>query len=148
MNVGWFLKHEEINGGEVCPTYLHRWTLLKIRGWVLYLHKFVGDDWSRDFHDHPSRFWSIGLWGRYVEETPSLVDGPRYPAKTLYRAPWVRSFPAEHRHRIVLTGKRRPCWTLAIHGPQKRKWGFWQGSRFIPWRLYVDEEAASNRTCE
>ena len=66
------LDHEEINGGERCPTYMHRYRLLRIGKRVaVYLHKFVADDWSRDMHDHPKRFVSIGLWGSYVEETPT-----------------------------------------------------------------------------
>ena len=62
--------YEEINGNGRCP-YLHRWCLLVLpRGVRLYLHKFIGSDWSRDLHDHPKRFISIGLWGSYIEETP------------------------------------------------------------------------------
>lgn len=71
----WLTKHfgkpEEIDGGGRCPTYLYRWTLMKLPfGYKVYLHHFVGDDWSLDFHDHPKRFWSIGLWGWYEERTP------------------------------------------------------------------------------
>ena len=84
---------EEINGADDCPTYLYRWRLLKI-GWIgIYLQHFIGDDWSLDLHDHPRRFISFGLWGRYLEETP---HGSRW-----YVAPWIRTFPAKHIHRII-----------------------------------------------
>ena len=46
-------KLEEINGHGRCSTYLYRWTLLAFRRLSVYLHHFVGDDWSRDMHDHP-----------------------------------------------------------------------------------------------
>src|SRR5579872_58435 len=88
---------EEINGGDRCPTYLYRWNLLSRRGkFSVYLHHFVGDDWSYDLHDHPKRFISIGLWGWYIEERPS----GGHTIKRVYRAPWFRSFPAQYIHRI------------------------------------------------
>src|SRR6202034_4752169 len=106
---------EEINGGNRCPTYLFRWTLAKWRGRGIYLHHFVGDDWSRDLHDHPKRFISIGLWGWYIEETP--YRGSTEWAKlgnvlTTYHAPWIRTFAATHIHRLSVPTKN--CWTLVI----------------------------------
>ena len=92
-----FGKPEEINGAGRCPTYLYRWTIAKWRGRGIYLHHFVADDWSIDLHDHPKRFISIGLWGRYVE----LIPDPLFATKTrTFQAPWIRSFPARHIHRI------------------------------------------------
>jgi len=133
-------KLEEINGNHSCPTYLYRWTLARI-GWLgVYLHHFVGDDWSRDMHDHPKRFVSIGLWGNYIEETPGKPD-------RRYRAPWIRSFPADHIHRIRLDG-RRSCWTLVFVLKPVRAWGFWRAGRFVPWRQYVhSEDAIKYRSC-
>lgn len=124
-----FGKAEEINGRERCPTYLYRWTLFQWRGhFSVYLHHFVGDDWSLDLHDHPKRFISIGLRGWYLEETPSGV-------KT-YKAPWIRTFAATHIHRLSVPSKN--CWTLVIVLKPVREWGFWHLGRFIPWRSYVD----------
>lgn len=128
---------EEINGGHRCPTYMFRWTILATRGGKLYLHKFVGDDWSLDLHDHPKRFVSIGVWGRY-EET---VFGPsidNWPEETrTWRAPWIRTFPATHRHRIHGPTPIKPCWTLVWVGRPERNWGFWHEGRFMPWLDYV-----------
>ena len=148
-----YFKHEEINGAGRCPTYLHRWTLFQPRrpkalwrGFGIYLHKFVGDDWSRDLHDHPKRFISIGLKGAYVER---YVDGTmtvqhslgpitkQRECERIYRAPWVRTFPASHIHRLRLLQDNRPCWTLVIVLRSVREWGFWNMGRFIPWREYV-----------
>lgn len=137
-----FGKAEEINGGERCPTYLFRWTVIKGRDWAVYLHHFVGDDWSRDLHDHPKRFISIGLWGSYVEWTASQRDmfrvsegepEPGFVRK--WRAPWIRSFPAEHIHRLETPSGS--CWTLVIVLKRQREWGFWHKGRFIHWRSYV-----------
>jgi hypothetical protein len=129
---------EEINGRFRCPTYLYRWTLFSWRGHCsLYLHHFVGDDWSRDLHDHPKRFISIGLWGWYLEEIPVMLTPETGGTKiTKYRAPWIRTFPASHVHRLSVPSKN--CWTLVAVLKPTREWGFWHLGRFIPWRDYVD----------
>lgn len=137
----WFdrvFKLEEINGGERCPTYLWRWTLLETRWFKAYLHHFVNDDWSLDLHDHPKRFISIGLWGWYIEETPyegGLEWASLGPKRRTYRAPWLRSFPATHIHRLSVPSKN--CWTLVIVLKSVREWGFWHEGVFIHWRDYV-----------
>lgn len=121
---------EEINGHQRCPTYLYRWVIFTTRWFKVYVHHFVGNDWSRDLHDHPKRFISIGLWGRYFEQTPT--------SNRWYRAPWIRTFPAVHIHRIIQPHR---CWTLVIVLKTVHEWGFWHHSdgrsRFIPWRDYV-----------
>lgn len=132
---------EEINGAGRCPTYLYRWTLLRLGKWfAVYLHKFVGDDWSTDLHDHPKRFISIGLRGQYVETTPS---GSGWNEHEIFRAPWLRTFPATHRHRLSLIGGR-PCWTLCIVLRPVREWGFWADGAFIPWRTYIRSKRADD----
>lgn len=118
---------EEINGNHRCATYMYRWAIAKTRWGNVYLHKFVGDDWSLDLHDHPKRFVSIGLRGSYLETTP---DGPRK-----YTAPWFRTFPASYKHRI--TTPWGTCWTLVIVLKTEREWGFWHEGKFIPWLDYV-----------
>lgn len=135
-------SEEEINGNGVCPTYLYRWTLLRVGSlFAIYLHKFVGNDWSLDCHDHPKRFVSIGLRGGYIEFTPNAK--PR-----VWNAPWVRTFPAEHIHRLVGPTPEKPCWTLVIVGRAVRPWGFWHFGQFVPWRKYVNSpDAAKNRSC-
>lgn len=142
---------EEMDGNGRCATYLVRWTLLKIgRHRGVYLHHFVGDDWSLDLHDHPKRFISIGLWGEYLEHTPIVAHSRAFGTVTTsrrYRAPWVRTFRAEHTHRITLINGR-PCWTLVIVLKTVRPWGFWNGGLWIPWRHYVgSDEATKRKSC-
>lgn len=123
-----FGEAEEINGGHRCPTYMFRWTVARIGGSKAYLHKFVGDDWSLDLHDHPKRFVSIGIWGSYLETAHGRPE-------RRWCAPWFRSFPAEHRHRITTPWGN--CWTLVIVGAPERDWGFWHDGNFMPWLDYV-----------
>ncbi len=126
-------RTEEISGAGRCPTYLYRWALAKLFGCGVYLHHFVGDDWSRDLHDHPKRFLSIGLAGGYIEETPKGVRE--------FKAPWIRTFPASHIHRVSL-GKNLDCWTLVFVFRASRPWGFINAGRWIHWREYVMGQAS------
>jgi hypothetical protein len=135
-----FGRPEEMNGGGRCPTTLYRWHLLSTRWFKAYLHKFVHDEWSLDLHDHPKRFISIGLWGKYVEWTP----GGRGQKPTVHRAPWIRSFPAEHQHRITVP--YGPCWTIAITLKTVREWGWWHKGRFIDWKTYVRSKEGDERS--
>lgn len=133
---------EEINGDR-CPTYLYRWTLARAFGCALYLHKFVGNDWTLDLHDRPKRFISIGLRGGYQEET--VLDLLPIRCVEDFRAPWIRSFPARHTHRLSLLGDR-PCWTLVITLRTVRKWGFWlRSGHWVGWREYLKLPDADER---
>ncbi len=149
---------EEINGRHRCPTYLYRWFLLRTRWFKVYLHHFVADDWSLDLHDHPKRFISIGLRGSYVEVTPdSKIVGLGETCK-IFRAPWIRTFPAEHVHRLKMVRSGgsngsletiHDCWTLVIVLRGTREWGFWHGPNFIHWRKYVDGDIADKmKACQ
>lgn len=175
-------KLEEINGANRCPTYLYRWTLFQPRwpkrlwrGFGVYIHKFVGDDWSRDLHDHPKRFISIGLKGRYIEETlalghhykqgmeprdrcmaedltPGLVCGrpwKHHQQFRTYTAPWARTFPATHRHRLMLMPKET-CWTLVVVLWAVRDWGFWPRGTWVHFKDYVkpgNKDADDAKAC-
>jgi len=143
---------EEMDGDGECEIYLRRWTLFSFSLTKkspsllsVYLHHFVGDDWARDLHDHPKRFWSFGLWGRYIEETPSK-SGYGTTSK-MYFAPWFRTFPPKHIHRVRLVDGV-PCWTLVVVGWPKRDWGFWHKGVWVPWEYYVNEMGHENRSCD
>ena len=142
--VNWWLDREEINGGGVCPTYMVRWCLLGTPWCKVYVHRFVGDDWARDPHDHPKRFFSIGLWGSYIEERYS-VTGEKV-ADVRWRAPWVRSFAASHIHRIRAT-ETGGAVTLVIVGRVQRRWGFWLRGAWVPWDRYVPVFGRSRKDC-
>ena len=148
---------EVIDGGR-CP-YLHRWRLASFgRKRFLYLHHFVGSDWSRDPHDHPKRFISIGLWGGYVEESHNwthrmallrfrelragrpFTERFAWPNRTVYRAPWIRSFPAAHIHRLILP-PGGTCWTLVFTGRETKPWGFfYQDGTWVEFQRYMRSE--------
>lgn len=138
---------EEINGGNRCPTYLYRWHVVSTRWFKAYVHHFVDDDWCLDLHDHPRRFISIGLKGGYIEVTPDSHIVGLGEKMTIFNAPWFRTFPAEHIHRLRMFRwggengvpiKIFDCWTfVVVILPSSREWGFWNKGRFIDWRTYV-----------
>jgi hypothetical protein len=69
------------------------------------------------------------------------------PVRTRYHAPWIRTFPAEHIHRLTVPSKN--CWTLVIVLKATRGWGFWHEGKFRPWREYVDSETADKmKACD
>lgn len=136
------LRAEVIKG--TADQYMKRWWLLALPGGRrVYLHKFIGSDWSRDLHDHPKWFVSIGLWGGYVEEVGEHayvhshdLKGWLTKRRRRWVAPWVRFFPATQIHRLRVN-RRRPCWTIVITGSISREWGYWSEDGWVDWRTYI-----------
>ena len=138
---GWLCRHFEcdtFDGGGRC-LWLWRWTLLSWHGWEVYLHHWVGDDWSHHHHDHSRSMVSVGLRGRYTEH---ILDQPDHS----WAAPWVRYFPATHRHYITLNTPT--VWTLVFAAPQRRHSGFWvRGERVGTVPYLRSPEAARQKRC-
>lgn len=123
-------------GGVGCPV-LRRWTVVKGARGGLYVHHFIGDDWSKDLHDHSGRMVSIGLWGSYEEETPE--------GKRVWRAPWVRTFPATWTHRLRLVTKS--VWTVIWVGPKERGSGYWFRGRWWHKDIYEMKVGRLRKSC-
>lgn len=134
-------RFETIDRNGATERYLRRWTLLRLRGGrAVYLHHFVGSDWSGDLHDHPKSFLSVGLWGSYIEECHGRLgwwsDRRGQIVRRRWRAPWVRRFRATHAHRLLLP-EGGNCWTLVYVGPLQRDWGFYTATGWMRWDEYV-----------
>ena len=109
--------------GEGGEPYLERYHLLGVLGWHVYLHRFVDSDPDRGLHDHPwSRALSLVLVAGYDE----IRGEPGAEGRTVRRfvRPWrVNCLRGDTFHRVVLrTG--HPAWTLFLHGPRTKGWGF------------------------
>ena len=129
---------ELFDGNGHC-TWLKRWTLFSWRGWELYLHHWLHDDWSQHHHDHSRAMLSIGLWGAYTEH----VLGQ--PAQR-WHAPWARGFPATHRHYITLDTKT--VWTLVLAWPQSHHSGFYVDGVRVGVQAYLrSPEATQQKRC-
>ena len=88
----------------------------------VFLHHFVGSDSPTQFHDHPWT-WGVSLIvrGGYLEERRT-----RESTMTVRR--WLGVGPLNMLrpgifHRVELRDDR-PAWTLFVHGPKVRQWGF------------------------
>ncbi len=108
--------------------YLRRLHLFQTPLFSIMLHWIMRPDPQPDLHDHPVAFASIVLRGGYAEEVPGA------------RLRWIKHLNLKlptHRHRIRWAAPN--TLTLVFAGPVVRKWGFWRGDQFIPWREYGTE---------
>lgn len=113
--------------------FLERYLVGRLLGITVYIHRFVASDPDRGLHDHPWGWaFSLVLRGRYEELTR---QGTRPVG-------WFNFLRGDSFHRVVLprqayyptdadgywTGIReyseQECWTLFIHGPNVKRWGF------------------------
>jgi hypothetical protein len=104
--------------------YMRRFLLTpSVFGWQLMLHKIVRPDADHVLHDHPWDFATLCLRGGYVE----VEYGPGETRLSPLLPGDLRLRAAEHVHRITeVIGPA--AWTLVLHGPRRREWGFWDTS--------------------
>jgi hypothetical protein len=123
----------------------------------IFLHRMEGPDPGVDLHDHPWSFVSFILWGGYDEERAynREAQGMARIAETwpdtctrgvpVIRNRWtLRAMRLDECHRITDLHKRT-SWSLVIHGPARRVWGFYLPSGFMPWREYEQTAAGKSR---
>lgn len=117
-------------GPDHCP-YVTRW-VLDFCLFSIRLHYWQKSDDLRHPHDHAWDFISVVLWGSIADRT--IVDSERNDE----HRPWLscRFFRAEHQHSVVVD---KPCWTLLVTGPERRKWGYWVKGRFRKRNKYYFE---------
>jgi hypothetical protein len=127
MNIGPFrLFEKRIIKDDRPEPLVTRWILFSCPWFAVFIHKLHRSDYQRAMHDHPWTFVSIIIRGGYKEQTPMGILS-HAPGDILYR-------PAEWKHAVIIEGK--PSWNLILHGPRRRKWGFWQGDKWCWWRKY------------
>lgn len=115
--------------GEQGEPYLERYYIFGALGWHAYLHRFVDSDPDRGLHDHPwNRAVSLVLSGGYDEQRSGNGDADGISVRNIrpFRLNFLRG---EDFHRVVLR-RGRPAWTLFIHGPRVKGWGFMQDGEF------------------
>lgn len=117
--------------------YLQRWILFGHRSSAggkdrpaLMLHRICRPDADRCHHDHPWGFWTLILWGGYVEEytfQPDATEGGWRGGPMMARR-WVRPGMFAYRratytHRIAELPSG-PSWSLVLRTRYQRRWGF------------------------
>ena len=112
---------------------IHRYYLIGSgKTFGVFLHHFVGSDSPTQFHDHPWT-WGVSLIvrGGYVEERRTRESTSTRRWLGVGRVNVLR--PGIF-HRVELRDSR-PAWTLFVHGPKVRQWGFLDAvtNRFALW---------------
>lgn len=123
--------------GKPDDPYLLRWWVIPRNPFFnVYLHQFLKDDESPDYHDHPWFNITVVLRGRYLEFVKGKGVFSRRAGHVVFRLPSTA-------HRILTchdVGERKPVETITlfITGPRVRQWGFFCGERWVPWQRYTD----------
>lgn len=115
--------------GERGEPYLERYYLFGAFGWRCYLHRFVDSDPDRGLHDHPwKRAVSLVLSGGYDEQRRMDTHPECTSIRNVgpFRLNYLRG---EDFHRVLLR-EGRSAWTLFLHGPRVKGWGFLQDGHF------------------
>ena len=115
------LPAREIRGEHGEP-YLERYALCGLLGWRAYIHRFLTSDPDRGLHDHP--------WGLSV----SLILAGGYSevrAGTMRRLfPWQLNIIRGNDFHRILVDQGQEAWTLFVHGPRVKGWGFWRNGAY------------------
>jgi len=129
-----YFRCRVIKGPDGEP-YLERYHLTRLPfGYRAYLHRFVASDPGRGLHNHPwTHALSLVLCGRYQETRMLGARADNALQQRWLRPGRVNLISGEVFHRINITGGTE-CWSLFIHAPKARSWGF------IQQRQYRDHE--------
>lgn len=115
-------SHDKLGLPE-CP-YLERW-VLDFRRFSIRIHRWFGSDDKRAFHNHAWWFFTLVLWGSYIDRSAAGNDHLR-PLSCRFR-------PAQHSHTVDVQKPGR-TWTLLITGrtdDEAIRWGFWVNGKLI-----------------
>ena len=114
--------------GRPDSPYVYRWM---INFWLfsIRVHKWVGPDDGRAFHDHPWWYIAMVVKGCYADV------GQWKPRLMLPFRP--RLFRATHRHYVYPWVV--PTWSVLLTGRETRQWGFWVDGKFRKRNKYFFE---------
>lgn len=122
--------------GEHGEPYLERYFLFRLPGLQAYIHRFVASDPDRGLHDHPWG-WSLSLVmvGGYREiraTEVSLNDDLTHSVRSVHRRllPCGFNFIRGKDFHRVLLDPGQEAWTLFLHGPRKKDWGFMRNGEY------------------
>lgn len=122
-------RHDSLGHPE--KPYAKRW-IVDFGIFSIRLHHWLYSDDLRAPHDHPYSFFTIVLWGSYIDlsdKNDKLNTGS------------VRYRHATHRHCVQID---KPCWTLLFTGPENRRWGFYVNGKFRKRNKYFFENGYHN----
>lgn len=132
--------------------YLDRWGFEHPRVGGLFLHRMDAPDPGLDLHDHPWSFLSIVLTGGYIEERADTRNAPKIAAFDRAqrgiivgrRRGSARVMRLDECHRITRLDAPR-VWTLVLHGPRRRSWGFYLADGYMGEQEYDETVRVERR---
>lgn len=125
------IAHTEL--GEFLTKHGHHGGL----GWFLEALGFTTMDPRLQHNQNRSRIAQV--MNTYLPPVIEVTQAGR----TVRRTGSIAYRRAAHRHRVELlrdaAGHEKPCWTVIITGPRRRRWGFWcprttGPDHFVPWQ--------------
>lgn len=119
MRVGKFVAEwRHPLGIAECP-YAYRWRL-DFYFFSFRIHKWIGSDDTRAFHNHPWHFITFILKGYYFDWTPWGEGGEKCQVVTSWA--WRNK---DHRHYVDIPKNESPVWTFIITFGAPRRYAFW-----------------------
>lgn len=113
-----------------------RWSNPDVEGRYLWVRHYPNEPWGQVACEREAQ--------RFNEERRWPGEGlDAGPSERTFRAPWIRTFPADHVHRL----RARNCWTLVVVGRPQREWGFWLNGQWVAWRTYLERFGAERKGC-
>lgn len=105
--------------------YLERYFLATWLGCFAYIHRFMESDHDIGVHDHPFGWsFSLILSGGYVEfRMIGIGKDGLILHRRLVRPCRINRIGPHTFHRVELVNERE-AWSLFVHGPRIKKWGF------------------------
>lgn len=135
---------KEIGDAKIEEPYMIRHRIFNL--WIIgaMLHEIRRGDSTRDYHDHRWAFFHVILEGEYTETY--MYDKDSYGVLKQQKIRHLGYF-AIHRpsyaHNIILhldgKGEYKTVWTLVIHGPPVKDWGFvnYLTGKWTQWEEYL-----------
>lgn len=134
------LPARAINGDRGEP-YLERYYLFSLFGVRAYIHRFIASDPDRGLHDHPWG-WSVSwlLAGRYREIRAYRFDrrGRAHGGERQLGAGRINVIRGTDFHRLLVEPGKE-VWTLFVHGPRVKGWGFIRDAGYIQFAKGADD---------
>lgn len=130
------------------PGYMERYWIIPKKPYLPFaarLHHILRSDNDRDLHDHPWDYASYILDGGYWEILPKSQKQPfaddrdeNNVTKTWWGPGSFRTASATTRHRLIVPAGKT-AWTLFIHRPKSRDWGFGTPNGWVHNEQYFQE---------
>lgn len=102
--------------------HFRRWQVFTTPWFDVFIHGIYKSDEDEHMHDHPWDYFSIVIWGKFIEKVKQGRNAQTF-LTTSHRK-------AEHTHKIEEL-KSKKVYTLFFASKRKREWGYWVRGAWI-----------------